>query len=185
MTFLRGLNVHLRRLEPTDLEQTLQWVNEPEIFVLMGVFGPRTSIAQQHWYEEVSVSQTNLVFAVCLQDGGEHVGNASIFDIDLRNRNAGLTIVLPDRAHQGKGLGREAVGLLCRYGFDYLNLHRIYCKTDSVYAGKMYERLGFVREGVLRQQAFRFGEFVDKVVYGVLRDEFREASKASQEESKP
>lgn len=183
MTLLRGRNVYLRRLEPTDLEQTLQWVNEPEIFVLMGVFGPRTSVAQQRWYEEVSLSQTNLVFAVCLQDGDEHIGNASIFDIDLRNRNAGLTVALPDRAHQGKGLGREAVDLLCCYGFDYLNLHRIYCKTDNVHAGKMYERLGFVCEGVLRQQTFRFGEFVDKVMYGVLQNEFREVSKASREES--
>lgn len=185
MTFLRGRHVHLRPLEPTDLERTLRWVNEPEIYVLMGVFGPRTSLAQQRWYEEVSVSRTNLVFAVCLQEDGEHIGNASLFDVDFRNRNAGLTVALPDEAHQGRGLGREAVGLLCRYGFDYLNLHRIYCKTDSLHAGKMYERLGFVCEGVLRQQTFSFGEFVDKVVYGVLRDEFRKASKASQEGSKP
>ena len=182
MTFFQGHAVYLRRLEQSDLERTLRWVNQPEIFVMMGVFGPRTSVAQQRWYEEVAVSQTNLVFAVCLLDGGEHIGNVSLFDIDFRNRNAGLTIALPDRAHQGEGLGREAVGLLCRYGFDYLNLHRIYCKTDNVHAGKMYERLGFVREGVLRQQAFRFGEFVDKVVYGVLRNEFHEAKHTRSEE---
>lgn len=171
MTLLQGKKVKLRPLERSDLNRTLQWINDPDIFIMMGTFGPRTALAQERWYENIAESRTNLIFAVCLQDGGEHIGNASLFDIDFRNGNAGLTIALPDISNQGQGLGREAVFLLCQYGFKYLNLHKVYCKTDNLHATRMYEKLGFVKEGVLRQQAFHLGRYVDKIVYGVIKDE--------------
>mgnify|MGYP005876350337 CR=1 FL=1 len=172
MTLLQGDREYLRRLEQSDLERTLQWVNDPDVFLMMGTFGPRTSAAQDQWYRSVAVSSENLVFAVCLRKDDRHIGNVSLFDIDFRNRNAGLTVVLPETDHQGQGLGREAVALLCDYAFSYLNLHRVYCKTDNVHAEKMYSRLGFTREGCLRQQAYHSGQYIDKIIYGILRNEF-------------
>jgi len=169
---LKGEKVYLRRLEQHDLDSTINWINNPEIFITMGLWGPRTQIEQQRWYERIAVSHTNIVFALCLSDTDQHIGNMSLFDIDLRNRNAGLTIIIPNEKFQGKGFGYEAVYLLCEYGFDYLNLNKIYCKTDNPHASKMYNKLGFVHEGTLRKQAYRFGKYVDKLIYGILRTEF-------------
>lgn len=169
---LHGKKVYLRRLEAEDLPRTLKWVNDPEMFITMGLWGPRTSNEQKDWYENVSRSKTNLVFALCLTDSHEHIGNLSLFDIDMRNRNAGLTIIIPDQENQGKGYGPESVSLLCDYAFRFLNLEKVYCKTDNPNASKMYERIGFVHEGTLRKQAFRYGEYIDKLCYGLLRGEF-------------
>lgn len=169
---LQGEMVYLRRLESGDLEKTLQRVNDPEIFITMGLWGPRTKNEQNDWFEAVSRSKTNLVFALCLTDSHEHIGNLSLFDIDMRNRNAGLTIIIPDQKQQGKGYGPESVKLLCDYAFRFLNLEKVYCKTDNPNASKMYERIGFVHEGTLRKHGYRYGKYIDKLNYGLLRSEF-------------
>lgn len=169
---LKGEKIFLRRLEKSDLEKTFRWVNETEIYVTMGIFGPRTTRAQEHWYESIFESKTNLVFAVCRVDDQEHIGNASIFDLDARNRNAGLTIMLPDQENRGKGYGAETVRLMCDYAFDYLNLYKVYCKTDNPVAAKLYKSIGFVQEGVLRDQAYHYGRYIDKLVFGLLKNEY-------------
>lgn len=169
---LTGENTYLRRLEKIDLERSLKWINDPSIMVIMGVWGPRTAYHQERWYEEIAVSKTNLVFALCLKESDEHIGNLSLFDIDYINRNAGLTIFIADEGHRGGGVGTEAVRLLVEYAFDYLNLHRVYCRTNNEIAAKLYERIGFVKEGVSRQSSYEFGQYMDKVLYGLLKNDY-------------
>ena len=169
---LLGEKVYLRRLERSDLEKSLRWINNPEIMVIMGVFGPRTALEQEQWYEGIAQSRSNLIFAVCLVNNSEHIGNISLFDIDYINRNAGLSIFLAEPEHQGCGYGAEAVRLMVEYAFVYLNLHKVYSKTERLEAARMYERVGFKKEGVLREHEFKYGQYTDKLVYGLLRTEF-------------
>lgn len=170
---LAGPIVFLRKLESTDLERCHEWLNMPEIFIEMGVFAPRTMQEQRAWFDSLTSSRQNLVFAICERASGRHVGNVSLFNLDWVNRNAGLTIFIADRADRGGGRGSEALSLLCEYAFHYLNLHKVYCKTGNPLAGRIYERLGFVNEGVLREQHFHRGAYIDKQQYGLLVREFR------------
>lgn len=172
---LTGKKVFLRKLETSDLARCHAWLNEPEIFISMGTFAPRSREDHERWFQGLIGSRTNLVFALCSRDREQHIGNVSLFNVDYLNRNAGLTIFIAEPELRGQGAGREAISLLCEYGFDYLNLHRIYCKTDNPAAARMYEGLGFVREGTLRQQNFHRGRYIDKMLYGLLRTEFRPA----------
>lgn len=175
MNMLRGAKVFLRKLEETDLDQSLAWVNDPEIFITMGLWGPRTAAEQREWFKSIATSRKNLIFALCFTDSSEHIGNVSLFDIDYRSRNAGITIFIPDPSLQGKGYGPEALGLLCVYAFDYLNLHKVYAKTDNPHAAKMYERIGFIQEGHAREHVFRYGAYVDKYSYGLIAREYKRA----------
>lgn len=170
---LKGKKIFLRRFDECDLEKNLGWINDAEIFVTMGILGPRTKKAQERWYESVFESKTNIVFAICREDDKEYIGNASIFDIDTRNRNAGLTIMLPEQSSRGKGYGTEAVRLLCDYAFEYLNLYKVYCKTDNPVAAKLYRSIGFIQEGVLRGHAYHYGHYIDKLVFGLLKQEYQ------------
>ncbi|MBX3492693.1 MAG: GNAT family N-acetyltransferase [Parvibaculum sp.] len=169
---LHGGKVFLRRLEESDLERCERWINMPEIYTIMGVFGPRTRTEQEVWYRNISTSRTNLVYAVCLAKDGRHIGNLSLFDVNYMHRNAGVTVFIADEEHRSGGLGLEAVSLACEYAFDYLNMHKLHAKTDNPVAGKLYLKLGFVQEGVLRQQSYYSGKYVDKILFGLLRDEF-------------
>ena len=178
---LRSEKVYLRRLERSDLENSLLWINNPQIMVIMGVFGPRTALEQEQWYESVAQSRKNLVFAICLVNNSEHIGNISLFDIDYINRNAGLSIFIAAPEHQGRGYGTEAVKLIVEYAFTYLNLHKVYSKTDRLEAVRLYEQIGFMKEGVLRKHEFKFGEYIDKIVYGLLSSEYRRGEEQGHE----
>lgn len=171
---LYGSKVFLRRLQSSDLGRTLDWVNDPEIMVIMGVRGPRTQEMQQQWFDKVSLDHGEIVFAICVLESGEHIGNVSLDLIDPINRNARFAIFIGDNNMRGKAYGFEATKLAVEYGFFYLNLHKIYVKAsqDYVAAIKIYKRLGFNEEGLLKEHEYREGNYVDKVCLGLLRKDF-------------
>jgi RimJ/RimL family protein N-acetyltransferase len=175
---LRDEVIYLRKLEVTDLDRTWEWINTPEIFITMVVNAPTTKTAQLRWFETLDKSSDKIVFAICTQQDDRHVGNISLDTIDQRHRNARLAIFLADQASRGKRIGTHAVSLLLEYAFDFLNLHRVYLKIDAEREQELvhfYGRFGFEIEGRMRQHEFRYGRYIDKLMLGVLRDEWVEA----------
>lgn len=167
-------NVYIRRLEKTDLRQTLKWINEPELMTIMGFKGPKNKAEQDEWFLELNKYDTKVVFAICLNKGNKHIGNVSLYSIDLINRNAGLSVFIADQNNRHKGYGTEALKLLLDYAFNHINLIRVYLKTSADYTGavKMYQSLGFKKEGIMRCHEFRNGEYINKIIFGLLKDEY-------------
>jgi RimJ/RimL family protein N-acetyltransferase len=166
--------IYLRKLESTDLERTWEWINDPGVYVKIGSQVPISRTAQQKWFEHVDQSSHKAILAICLKDGGVHVGNVSLDSIENRHRTARLSIFIGDAAQRGKSLGSRAIRLLANYAFGYLNLNRIWCKAT---AGderivSFYESLGFQQEGVMRQHEYIDGRYVDKLVFGLLKEDF-------------
>lgn len=112
-------------------------------------------------------------FSVVTADGDELAGEASLWRIDTFNRSAHIGIALRP-AYQGKGLGTDAVGVLCHYGFVVLGLNRLQIETLADNEGmlKAAQRNGFVREGVIRQVGWVMGGFADEAILGLLADEW-------------
>jgi RimJ/RimL family protein N-acetyltransferase len=79
--------------------------------------------------------------------------------------------LLPE--HRGRGLGTVAQRLLVDHLFRFTTVHRLEAGTDAdnLAEQKALERVGFTREGVLRQVAFRDGAWRDCVLYSLLRDQ--------------
>lgn len=77
--------------------------------------------------------------------------------------------------HRGRGLGTAAQRLLVDYLFDYTTVHRLEALTDArnVAEQRVLERLGFRREGHLRERSFLHGTYTDVLIYGLLRREAR------------
>lgn len=113
------------------------------------------------------------VFSVAELATGELAGEALLWDIDTHNRSAHIGIALRASA-RGRGLGLDAVRVLCRYGFAIRGLHRLQLETLSdnhamiAVAGK----LGFTREGMTRCSYWVNGGFADDVIFGLLTAEF-------------
>ena len=84
-----------------------------------------------------------------------------------------MQIRLGEAEERGHGYGTEAVRLLLDFAFKDLNLHRVYLRVfvTNEAALRVYEKVGFVREGVLREAAYIDGKYVDVAVLGILRDE--------------
>jgi ribosomal-protein-alanine N-acetyltransferase len=92
-------------------------------------------------------------------------------------RSAGLGYCFDDAAW-GHGYATEAGRVLLRWAFDTLDLNRVQAETDTrnVASARVLEKLGFLREGTLREDCVVNGEVSDSWVYGLLRREWRPTS---------
>lgn len=101
------------------------------------------------------------------------IGTCTLFHIDTANRRAELGYAL-GREHWKKGYMQEALGALLGFAFDNLNMHRIEADVDprNASSAKTLERLGFQREGYLRERWLVGGEIQDALFYGLLRREW-------------
>lgn len=172
--FLVGAKVYLRPLEEADAAVCHPWFSDPEVRSLLGRHAlPNTERDSVEFIRALSPAREQ-GFAVVARDEGRHIGNASLFQMNLIDRNAELGIAIGDKAFWGKGFGREAVTLLCGHAFRSLNLHKVHLRVHATNerAIKCYARLGFRQEGRLREHAFVEGRYVDALLMGLLRAEF-------------
>jgi RimJ/RimL family protein N-acetyltransferase len=112
--------------------------------------------------------------------GGPLVGTCTLARLDLTNRRAELGFAL-GRAFWGRGYMTAALPAVLAYAFGRLGLHRVCADTDprNVRSIRALERLGFLREGVLREHYLVQGEPQDAVVYGLLRSEWARTAEHS------
>ncbi len=82
------------------------------------------------------------------------------------------------RAHWGKGLMPEALHAIIHFGFSRMALNRVEADvlSENTASIRVLEKLGFVREGVLRERDFERGAFRDLNLYGLLRSEYKPPS---------
>jgi len=167
--------IYLRKLESTDLDRTWGWINDPGIYLKIGSQVPVSKSAQARWFDTVDQSSDKIIFAICIKEGGIHVGNVSLDSVETRHRSARLSIFIGDAQQRGKSIGSRSIKLLADYAFNFLNLNKVWCKMtagdDQVV--HFYENLGFKQEGILRRHEFIDGQYLDKIVFGLLRDEFK------------
>jgi ribosomal-protein-serine acetyltransferase len=108
---------------------------------------------------------------------GTLVGVIGLHAIDWPNRKTSIGYWLA-QSHQGRGIVTRACRALLSYVFDELGLNcvEIGCAPGNAKSRAIPERLGFTREGVLRQREWLYDHFVDHVVYGLLAEEWRQRS---------
>lgn len=172
---LVGNKVVLRRLCRDDAENVVRWRSQPQ--VADQLFSPPPTLDEHlRWFEAAAGSKSRQEFVIGARtaDGEVPVGTIGLSGIDARHRRAEYGILLGETRAVGQGLAAEASALLLTYAFETLDLHRVILQLfhDNARALRLYGRLGFVTEGVLRDHAVRRGVYVDVVVMGLLRDEW-------------
>jgi len=120
-------------------------------------------------------SEEKLQVGICLAENDLHIGMCGLHDISRIHRSAILGILIGERTLLGKGHGSEALRLLIDHAFRRLNLHRLELGVFHTNARALacYRKLGFVEEGRLRKNRFVEGEYVDEIVMGLLREEWK------------
>ena len=109
------------------------------------------------------------------------IGTCTLGGLSYDHRRAELGFAL-SRSAWGSGYMREALPALLRFAFDELRFHRLEADVDPRNARSIraLERLGFTREGHLRERYFLHGEVQDALLYGLLQPEWasRERTRA-------
>ncbi len=174
--FLIGERIYLRPLEMSDVPACLRWINDPEVTRTLMIYTPLNEIREREWFERHYKDDREIILAVALKANDQHVGNAGLHRIEWKNRQGELGIMIGERDEWDKGYGSEAIELILRYGFERLNLHRIYLRVyaNNPRAIRCYERAGFQREGTQRESHFAEGKYWDTLMMGILAREWRE-----------
>jgi len=172
--FLVGTSVYLRPLEKEDAPLVQRWLNDPEITRNLLVFRPLSRQAEEEFIANAAKDEHALSLLIVLKDGDRPIGVTGLKDIDFRNRNAEFGIAIGEKECWGQGYGTEAARLMVDHAFATLNLHRVSLRVNenNERGIRSYRRAGFQKEGVLREDYYRDGQYWDMTVMGILKAEW-------------
>lgn len=167
--------VTLRRAGSEDLAYLSALASDPEVepFLAPGAGAPERLEAILARAEQDG--EPSGLFVV-EDPAGDPVGGLTLQLTSANSRICELTRLMVDPCRRRLGIGSQAVLLACRRTFVEYGFHRVQAETygDNLVGQQLFERVGFVREGVRRRAYRRRGGWVDGVLYGVLVDELRE-----------
>lgn len=173
VTGVRGEQVVLTPLSAGDLPVMFGWINDRREVLWNAPYQPVTEAQHAEWFEAIQRRKDAVIFGIRLLDTQSLIGSCQLHSINDIHRSAELQIRLGESEGRGHGYGTEAVQLLLDFAFKDLNLRRVYVHVLATNgrALRLYEKVGFVREGTLREAAHIDGRYVDIVLLGILRDE--------------
>lgn len=170
----------LRELKREDISIINSWRNDPELISLLGApFRYINLDVDEKWFDSYMANRsTTIRCAIVTETEDTILGLISITSINQLNQSGVLHIMIGDKENQGKGIGYFAVTEMINHAFSNLNLHRIELDvlTSNTVAQKLYEKCGFVKEGLRRKAVYKHGEYVDMYIYAILREDFDEVN---------
>lgn len=190
------------RLPTLDAERVrLRWLTEADVPALFEIFSDRE--VARYWSSpaltdpagaETLVNEIHDYFrqgtlfqwGVADRETDAILGTCTLASIDRQSRRAEIGFAL-GRRHWGRGYISEALTLLLRHAFGAMNLHRIEADVDPRNAAslKVLERLGFQREGHLRERWIVGGEISDSLMYGLLQRHWLRRQEGAGDRSSP
>jgi RimJ/RimL family protein N-acetyltransferase len=165
-------DVRLGQLEPTHASEMYQWMCDPEVSRNIGLRSKPSMEKTLAWIFSALSDPLIHPFAVFLKD--LHVGNIVLDQIDQHYGSARLSVYIGERSARGCGVGTTAMYLALQQGFEVINLHKVWLTVHSqnFRAIRIYSKLGFALEGILRGE-FRLGQQrVDTLCMGLFRQNF-------------
>ncbi len=160
---LTGRHVAIGPILPEDLPRLFVWGDDPEIARLNEPYLPKNLDREREFWLNPMGDPRRIFMAVRRIGRSEIAGYVQITAIEPIHRSANLGILIGRIEDRGRGLGREAMDLTIRFCRDHLNLTRLSLAVhgDNAAAIALYEKLGFVTEGVQQAAQFIAGRWVD------------------------
>lgn len=167
----------------------LRWIYEDDVDSLYEIFSdpqvmrywstvplPNREAAAELQREIARSNESEKMFkwGLALRESNAVIGTTTLFNLNLDNGRAEIGYAM-GRAHWGKGYMNEALKTLVQHAFEVMELRRLEADVDprNTASIRTLERLGFQREGLLRERWHVNGEIQDALFYGLLRREWR------------
>ncbi|KZB80624.1 GNAT family N-acetyltransferase [Amycolatopsis regifaucium] len=172
---LDGENVVLAQLDDSYFAAAWEAVRDPEVIRLTGTHTKFTEEQIHRFLASRPGLEDRADYAILRKEDRAYLGDVVLSDIDEHNRSGGFRIALTGPDVFGKGYGTEATKLLLDYAFDVVGLHRVSLEVfaHNPRARRVYEKCGFVREGIQRQALWWDGEWHDVITMAVLKTDPR------------
>lgn len=168
---LESGKILLRDFTVSDIENKIRWINNPENNAYLHYDIPLEYDKTLNWFEN---KNNDIRCDFVVEYDGVPVGLIGLLNIDRVNRKAEYYICIGETSYKGRGIAKVATRLLIEYGFEELKLNKIYLNVDAenVVACGLYEKSGFVCEGVFKKDLLHRGRLVDRKRYAILEEKF-------------
>ena len=168
--------VVLRWVSENDIDSLYEVFSDPQVMRYWATPPYTTREAAVELQREIASgneNETMIKWGLALRDSDRLIGTTTLFNLNLDNGRAEIGYAL-GRAHWGKGYMNEALQGLLTHAFEVMQLRRLEADVDPRNAGSIrtLERLGFQKEGFLRERWHVNGEIQDALFYGLLRREW-------------
>ena len=160
----------------------LKWLNDPEITISLASPNLLTTDKKISFIEESFERFTDEnckgYFIEFIPDN-KFIGTAKLDSICYHNLSAWDGIMIGDKRYHRKGLAPQVYKILLAFAFLELKLNRISggCNSKNIAMIKTFEKIGYTKEGTLRNADFINNEYSDHLYFGILRDEFLKKNK--------
>jgi len=172
---LTGSSIRLRPIIAGDAETMFESLKHEETNRLTGTQEKFTFEQVKAHCARVEDADDRVDYAIEAIDGQSIIiGEIVLSDIDEVNLAAGFRIALYDPQYYGRGYGTEATRLILKFAFEKLSLHRVELEVYAFNrrAAHVYEKVGFVKEGIRRDALVWGDEYVDAICMAILRPEY-------------
>ena len=179
---IEGNKVLIRQLESGDEELLHKWRNNAKGNLYCG-FKYGFLLSKESFKKKVEseiesgeVFPAEKMFIICKKKDQTPIGDISYRNWSKRNRSAEFGIEIGELEERGKGYGYDALNHFIKFMFNFLNLNRIELTTlaDNKKAKNLYEKLGFIEIGIMREASFdsRSGTYSDVLYMDLLKKDW-------------
>jgi len=173
--FLMGRRVYLRPVKITDAPIIQNWHNDPELRKVARAGERPTTLKQEK--EDIKTAYHNkdeVYLMVLKKSNNKEIGFIRVSWLTSSSRNVWLRMIIGDKNAWGKNYAADALGCFLEWLFYELNVHRITCETYATNkrAIRFFEKMGFKREGIIREAHYIEGKYHDIISFGFLKREF-------------
>ena len=163
----------LRQFIESDIENVFKGLSHPEIIKYYGVSYQTLEATkkQMKFFADLEKNETGIWWAVCSSDNNFFYGAGGLNSLSKEQKKAEIGFWLISD-FWGKGIMKEAMPLICNYGFVKLGLHRIegIVETENTNCKRAMAKLDFEYEGTMKECEIKNGKFISLDIYAKLND---------------
>ena len=166
--------IQLKKITKSDLKLLIEWRNSNKIFLYNTQYFLLNLKMQMEWFNSLQNDSSRKMFMILHEN--VKIGICGLINIDYKNKNANIAIIIGKTQLHTKGLGTMALSNLLNYGFKELGLHRIgadvieYNKTSI----RLFEKSKFKIDAVQRDMIWRNNRWWNMYSMSILKDDFNE-----------
>ena len=168
MEILKGKKIFLRALEPEDIDYLFSTENNEDIWEISSTSQPFSKHTLSKYIENshLDIYQVNQLRLVISDYKSNSLGLIDLFNVDFKNFKAGVGILI-NKDNRDKGYAKEALEILIKYCFTYLNLHQLYCNIieENKSSICLFKSLGFNEIGLKKDWIYFKGEYKNEYLF--------------------
>ncbi len=179
---LKTKRIILAALEEENIPTLKEWKSTQCVhkstreYRLLSMLGQKKQFRDMHLEKQL----TRIVFGISNKNK-KLLGIAGLTNIDWKNRSSEISLYMPKRRWQSSKEAEDAIRMLEEYGFEELNLHRLYAEIEDLKENaSLFAKTGFVNEGRMKERLRKNGQWQDTLTYSKLAEEYNARNNAEE-----